>query len=191
MTLNLTLTDLHEQPFRYGIFSSVFSARAHADLLAWLETEDAWKLAETEFYEQYEFSVDDVDLPESVRFLQSPVFQEEVRAAIGSLFGVELSDEVRVVVHKLVPGQHIGIHNDVIEGGESHRLTVQLNRGLDDKDGGYFMLFNSEDPSDIHRILKPVTNSALAFAISERSNHAVSTQQGGVRYTFVFCFHAG
>ena len=190
MSLDLTLADFREEPFHYGLFRSVFVAQANAALLEWLEDSDAWKLVQTDFYEQYEFCVDDVHLPKTVGFLQLPLIRAELCEEMGALFKVELSSDVRILAHKLVPDQHIGIHNDVIEGGETHRLTVQLNRGLADEDGGFFMLFNSADSSDIHRILKPFNNSALAFAIAERSNHAVSVQRSGVRFTLVFCFNA-
>ncbi len=189
MSLDLTLADFREEPFHYGLFRSVFVAQANAALLEWLEDSNAWKLVQTDFYEQYEFCVDDVHLPSTVRFLQLPLIRAELCNAIGSLFKVELSSDVRLLAHKLVSGQHIGIHNDVIKGGETHRLTVQLNRGLTDEDGGFYMLFNSPDPSDIHKILKPLNNSALAFAISEHSEHAVSVQHSGVRFTLVFCFN--
>ncbi len=189
MSLDLALADFREEPFHYGLFRSVFATHANAALLEWLEDSDAWQLAQTDFYEQYEFCVDDVHLPSTVRFLQLPLIRAELCNAIGSLFKVELSSNVRLLAHKLVLGQHIGIHNDVIKGGETHRLTVQLNRGLADEDGGFFMLFDSPNPANIHKIFKPLNNSALAFAISERSNHAVSIQRSGVRFTLVFCFN--
>jgi hypothetical protein len=95
-----------------------------------------------------------------------------------------------VVAHKLLPGQRIAIHNDYLVVEETHRLTIQLNRGLSDADGGFFMLFNSGDPADIHRVLRPVRNTAIAFMISPESYHAVSRLHGGVRYTLVYSFYA-
>ena len=106
------------------------------------------------------------------------------------LFATSLHRCVSVLAHKLAPGQHIGIHNDMRNGGESHRFTVQINRGFIDADGGHFMLFASADPRNIHRILRPVHNTALAFAISKDSHHAVSKQYGGTRFTLVFSFFA-
>ena len=90
----------------------------------------------------------------------------------------------------MIPGQRIAIHNDYLGGHESHRLTIQFNRGLRDRDGGLFVLFNSDDPKDIHRIIRPVAGSGLGFEIGENSNHAVSRLHHGVRYTLVFSFHA-
>jgi 2OG-Fe(II) oxygenase superfamily len=105
-------------------------------------------------------------------------------------FEVRLEEKVTLVAHKLVPGQRIAIHNDYLVGEETHRLTVQLNRGLCDADGGLFLLFNSSDASDIHRILRPLSGSAIAFAIGPDSHHAVSRLHSGERYTLVYSFYA-
>ena len=188
--LDLSIQDSRTQPFSYSVLSSVFSPDAAYRILKWLESEDRWSLATTDFYEQYEFSLLDVLPPPEAGFLVDSGFQGLVRESVQMLFDTPLSNHMMVVAHKLVPGQRIEIHNDMQEDGESHRLTVQLNRGLTDADGGFFMLFNSSDATDVHRILRPLHNTALAFAISEESNHAVSVQQGGVRYTLVFSFHA-
>ncbi len=99
-------------------------------------------------------------------------------------------DRTMLVAHRLMPGQRIAIHNDHLTGGETHRLTIQLNRGLRDEDGGFFMLFNSSDPKDIHRIIRPVTGSGIGFEIGRNSNHAVSRLHGGERYTLVYSFFA-
>lgn len=188
MSLNLQLADFRRSPFPYGVFTSVFTTQANADVLCWLEHSDKWRLAKTDFYEQYEFCADDLAYPDTVAFLGCPRFREELCQQLGVIFEDQLFDHLQIIAHKLIPGQHIGIHNDVISGGETHRLTVQLNRGQCESDGGFFMLFDSSDPSDVHRVLRPTNNSAIAFAISEQSNHAVSTQHSGVRYSLVFCF---
>ena len=190
MSLVLHPTESHGRPFQYVLFDTVFSPRKNRSLLTWLENSQDWVLVERDFYEQYEFCIDDATLPSSVAFLQSDTFRARLKAEIDALFSAKLSNYIRVVAHKLIPGQHIGIHNDVVDSGESHRFTVQLNSGLAEGAGGYFMLFNSADPSDIHRILRPIDNTAIAFSLSENSNHAVSRQHLGIRYTLVFCFHA-
>ena len=182
--------ELNGRPFQYVVFNTVFSQSENASLLTWLDNSQDWVLVETNFYEQYEFCIDDATLPSAVAFLQSDTFRARLRAEMDALFSARISDHIRVLAHKLIPGQHIGIHNDVIDSGESHRFTVQLNGGLAEDAGGCFMLFNSSDPSDIHRILRPINNTAIAFSLSENSNHAVSRQYHGIRYTLVFCFHA-
>ena len=52
-----------------------------------------------------------------------------------------------------------------------------------------YMLFNSADASDVHRIFPPANDSAVGFAISPKSHHAVSTVHGGERFTLVFSFY--
>ena len=189
MKVALSLADVRTLPFHYGLFDSVFSETAAGLVLSWLERVTFWKLATTDFYEQYEFCIDDITLPEPVRFIRDPAFTDNLRNAMQALFGTNLTREVRSIAHKMMPTQHIGIHNDALKGGESHRLTVQLNRDGGDSSGGYFMLFNSANVTDVHRILKPTHNSALAFAISTRSYHAVTRQHAGTRFSLVFSFY--
>ena len=88
-------------------------------------------------------------------------------------------DAVDVVCHRLLPTQKIGIHNDYLVGQETHRLTIQVNRGLTDTDGGVLMLFNSNDATEIHKLLHPLSLSGFAFEISADSHHAVSQVHGG------------
>ena len=82
------------------------------------------------------------------------------------VFARNFEEPISVVAHKLLEGQRIGVHNDHLVGKESHRLVVQLNRGLSDDDGGILMLFNSDDPADISRVMRPVHVSGFAFEIS-------------------------
>lgn len=178
------------EPFAYFLSEAVFAPAHEAALLDWLEAEAPWRLATTDFYEQFEFSLRDADLPVPLAELIAPAALVGLRAAMERAFGCSLARQVDIVAHRLDPGQRIGIHNDLRDGGETHRLTVQLNRGLADADGGFFMLFNSDDPEDIHRILRPVSGSAIGFAIGPRSHHAVSRLHGGSRFTLVYSFHA-
>jgi Rps23 Pro-64 3,4-dihydroxylase Tpa1-like proline 4-hydroxylase len=176
-------------PFRYFSADACLSPEIEAALLAWLEQDAPWKLVETDFYEQFEFDMRDADLPNDIASLVSPANLARLRATMEAVFGEAMASHVQVVAHRLDPGQRIAIHNDMREGGETHRLTVQLNRGLTDDDGGFFMLFNSDDPTDIHRILRPTSGSAIGFAISRASHHAVSRLHGGERFTLVYSFY--
>ena len=51
------------------------------------------------------------------------------------------------------------------------------------------MLFNSSEASDVHRVFLPANDSLVGFAISEKSNHAVSKVYDGQRFTLVFSFY--
>jgi hypothetical protein len=176
-------------PFRYFLTDACLAPEIEAALLEWLEQAAPWQLVETDFYEQFEFDMRDADLPSGIASLVAPASLEALRGKMEATFGNALSSYVQVVAHRLDPGQRIAIHNDMRDGGETHRLTVQLNRGLADEDGGFFMLFNSDDASDIHRILRPVSGSAIGFAISGASHHAVSRLHGGERFTLVYSFY--
>ena len=179
----------NSKPFPYSVVSKTFPSSLSLDILDWLETETSWKLVETDFYEQYEFSLLDIDLPEHLSFFRDPAHLQTIKNKFEGLFGVSLKDQFDMVAHKLVPGQSIRIHNDFIPGNETHRFTVQLNRGLQDDWGGWLVLFDSSNPAEIHKILRPTHNSALGFAISARSYHAVSPLYDGERYTMVFSFY--
>ena len=179
-----------DSPFRYFLARRCLDQDAERALLDWFETLAPWTLVETDFYEQYEFSMLHTCLPLSLRPLTEHSNLSLLRGAMETLFDLAFSERVSMLAHQLVPGQRIAIHNDYLDGHETHRLTIQLNRGLHDRDGGMFVLFNSADPHDIHRIIRPLAGSGLGFEIGEGSNHAVSRLHHGERYTLVYSFYA-
>jgi Rps23 Pro-64 3,4-dihydroxylase Tpa1-like proline 4-hydroxylase len=147
-------------------------------------------LVEAEFYEQYEFNLQKVALPESLAAIRERQTILQVKNFVESAFKVQLTDRVDLTAHKLIPGQKIRVHNDFIPGAETHRVLIQLNHGWNDENGGLLMFFNSEEASDIHRAFRPLHNSCVAFAISAHSFHAVSTIQASERFTLVYSFYA-
>ena len=162
---------------------------AYESWLDWFETDAPWKLATTDFYEQYEFSLFDVPLVPVVRHLTCPETLTLLRVRMAGHFCRPLSERVEVTAHKLLPQQTIRIHNDFIPGGESHRLLLQLNRGWRPGHGGYLMFFSGPEPEMVRKILEPRHGSVQAFAISPRSYHAVSTVHSGERITVVYSFY--
>ncbi len=181
--------EVFTEPFPYLTAMEGMGEAINSALLEWLENEAPWKLVEKDFYEQYEFSLLDAPLPPHLKFLTERRFLSDLRVKVEGVFGTQLSERIDCTVHKLVQGQTIRIHNDYIPGEETHRLLLQLNRGWCEAQGGYLMLFNSQDPSDVNRVLLPANESVFGFAISERSYHAVSTVHGGERFTSVFSFY--
>lgn len=175
-------------PFRYGLIAKCLEPTIACSVLEWLEKDAPWKLRVADFYEQHEFSFDDVVLPGWLAEAFSAKALDELRLHMESRFGVELSTRIDITAHRLTHGQRIKIHNDFIPGEESHRLLIQLNRGWEDANGGLLCIFNSNDPSDVHRILRPVHNSGVVFEISKASLHAVTPIQSGDRYTLVLSF---
>jgi hypothetical protein len=188
--LNFSPFEVFSEPFSYAVSARTFDDGVSADILAWLESEAPWKLVETDFYEQFEFSFLDAVLPAGLTFLREQTFIDSLTTEIRKLFGVSLSDRVDATAHRLLPGQRIRIHNDFIPKAETHRLLIHLNRRWEGGNGGFLLFFNSPDPADVHKILRPVHNSAVAFAISPDSHHAVTTVHGGERYTLVYSFYA-
>ncbi len=188
-TLDLSSVEFSPEPFPYLVLSQAFSEDVSLRILDWLESDPLWKLIETGFYEQYEFSLLDAPVPADLSFLKDSSFLNHLRAEVEGLFHARLGDRVDVTAHKLIPGQRIRIHNDFLPGQETHRLLIQLNRDWADEMGGFLLLFNSADPSDVHRVFRPIHNSLVGFAISPDSNHAVSAVRGGERFTLVYSFY--
>lgn len=187
--LDLSPFAVFSEPFPYAVSPRAFNEEISLDILGWLETEAPWKLVETDFYEQYEFSFVDARTPERLMFLRDEEFLDALRTEVQMLMGVSLGGRVDATAHRLVPGQRIRIHNDYLPGGETHRLLIQLNRGWWEDDGGFLLFFNSPDPADVHKVLRPIHNSAVVFAISPDSNHAVTTIHGNERFTLVYSFY--
>ena len=187
--LRLTSLEAFTEPFPYFTATAGFGGVVSSAILEWLENEAPWNLVETDFYEQYEFSLVDARLPRPLMFLAERPSLEDLRAKVERVLGGRLGERIDCTAHKLVQGQRIRIHNDCIPGGETHRVLIQLNRGWFDDQGGYLMLFNSQEPSDVHKVFPPVNDSDVGFAISKNSNHAVSTVHVGERFTLVFSFY--
>lgn len=186
---SLQSSEYFDTPFPHIVSNEGLNPSNTSALLEWLEREAPWKLVEESFYEQYEFSLRDIDLPDAVSSLISDSSLRKLRAVIEGAFGTRLVDKIDVTAHKLVVGQRIRIHNDFIEGQETHRVLIQLNRGWSDDQGGLLMLFGSKDSTDLRRVFRPIHNSCVAFAISQYSNHAVSPIHGGQRFTLVYSFY--
>lgn len=186
---NLRHRSLKDTPFRYAILSDCLSSNVGRAILAWFEDGAPWRLKRTDFYEQHELSCWDSTSPVA-SFLTSPDVLNIVRLSMAEIFGRHFDETISVVCHMLLEGQRIGIHNDFLVGEDSHRLVIQVNRGLSDADGGILMLFNSDDPADIHNLLRPVSLTGFAFEISAASYHAVSQVYEGARYTVIYSLRA-
>jgi 2OG-Fe(II) oxygenase superfamily len=181
-------SDYRSVPFPHATAASVLPRSLTYSVLAWMESDAPWSLKVASFYEQWEIYLDETVLPsELTPLIHSNMIDYLVRTMFIPLSDAKL-DLVEVTAHKLVSGQTIRIHNDYIEGDETHRLLIQLNRGWIDRQGGLLMLFASSHADDVRRIIRPIHGSAVAFAISPKSFHAVSTIRSGERYTLVYSF---
>lgn len=187
---NFSEIESFTQPFPHFVSPVAFADEIGESTLDWLESNPPWKLVETDFYEQFEFSFWEVTLPSAISFLMDQSFLAAIKSQMEQQFNVRLSESFDFTAHKLIPGQTIRIHNDFIPGQETHRLLIQLNRKWRDSDGGYLLFFDGPRAEDLSKIFRPTHNSAIGFEISRESNHAVSTVHRGERFTLVFSFYA-
>ena len=180
-----------KEPFPYFTAAATLGQDSVSSILSWFEAVASWKLVETDFYEQHELDWGGDESQTPLAFLTNPAFLEKVRKEAKDLFGISFSDRVEWTVHKLLPGQRIRIHNDLLTGGETHRVILHMNRGWSLSKGGFLLFFNSPDPWDVHRVLMPLNGSLVGFEISEKSSHAVSLVHEGERFAIVYSLYAG
>jgi|TARA_R110002049_G_C9173900_1_gene562317 hypothetical protein len=173
------------EPYPHSWIAQLFPTGANREIQSWLDGCGCWEHTVTDFYEQYEFSLQSTKLPPSLEFV---ICGEVIAALTDWMMSTFTAPELvvsDVVLHCLHPGHKIGIHNDHTEDGESYRLLIQLS---DDLVGGDLLMFEGMDARSLKRIIKPKFGTALAFAISEKSYHAVSKVEKGLRYTLIYSF---
>jgi len=176
------------KPFPHFSLESVFKNELAFALVEWLKKYDKWEFTETSFYTQYEFSLIEAELPKSLSSIISDDLAEKIALYLQQVFEIKKLKLVGITAHKLLNGYKMGVHNDFIGKEESHRLVIQLNDGWSEQNGGYLMLFNSKNPSDVANVVMPTHNSGVGFEISSNSYHAVSTVYDFERYTLVYTF---
>ena len=151
-------------PFPHVRVSNILSPAAADRALGWLRTRGPWAQRIESFYEQHEFSLLATELDDKIADLVSPAFSEVVCTELRERFAVaEGLMLVDVVAHRLTLGQTIRIHNDYLDGRETHRLLIQLNDGWSVERGGLLMLFAGEAPESLRHIVMPTHASGFAF----------------------------
>jgi Rps23 Pro-64 3,4-dihydroxylase Tpa1-like proline 4-hydroxylase len=188
--LDLSAAVSRSQPFPCFTVARAISRELEEALLTWFESEAPWRLSVMDFYEQYEFDFQDVDLPGELKPLFADGTLHELRRNVGVLLGASLKPEVNITAHRLNRSQKIRIHNDARPDGETHRFLIQLNRSWHEANGGLLMLFRGPEVESLDDLISPTSRSAFGFAISGASYHAVSQVHHGDRYTLVFSFYA-
>ncbi len=187
-SVDLSSLYFEELPFAHFYSPSAFCDDTTLRLFAWFENNAPWNLVEADFYEQYEFSLMNNPPPKFLASLRDRGNIRIIQKTMSEAFKLNQLALVAITAHKLIAGQSIRIHNDFIDGEETHRFIVHINSGWNEEDGGLFILFNSSNPEDIAKIFKPLDNSALGFEISKYSNHAVSKVYGTTRYSVIYTF---
>jgi Rps23 Pro-64 3,4-dihydroxylase Tpa1-like proline 4-hydroxylase len=186
--LDLSIAIVSNTPFPHFSSTSVLKNGFEHTIYNWFQKTNEWQLVETDFYEQYEFSLLSINLPHDVKCLIESNLINSIKTKFAETFNVSEFKLVDVVAHKLINSQHIGVHNDYINGDETHRLVLHFNPNWKEEHGGYLILFNSSNVNDMSKVISPLNNSAFGFEISKRSHHAVSKIYNFIRYTVVYTF---
>lgn len=188
--LNFEHSDIQELPFKHCAIDDILNNGLEYIIHDWFERTAEWRLTEMDFYTQFEFSLFDVQLPEELSCLVSEDTLEQIKSEFCKIFGLPNYEIVGITAHKLVGGHKIGVHNDFIGNEETHRLLIQINPEWLDDNGGFLMLFNSQDYQDLNKIVRPLLNTGFGFEITDKSYHAVSTVYNYSRYTIVYTLRA-
>ena len=188
--VDLSSARLEADPFAFSVVSDALCSGIEQATLSWFERAAPWTLTEESFYSQHEFDMRGIELPPDVARLTAVPTLATLRELVSELFHRSLRPTVDITAHRLTLGQRIRIHNDYLEGGETYRLIVQLNRSWAAGDGGHLVLFGGGEPEDLRVVLAPLSRQALIFEISHRSHHAVTKVVRGERYSIVYSFYA-
>jgi Rps23 Pro-64 3,4-dihydroxylase Tpa1-like proline 4-hydroxylase len=185
---DLEAAQVEQNPFPHFSATAVLAPQKIAEVFNWFQDTGIWHLVETDFYEQYEFSLLHTNLPHHLKCLVSEETLDYIEQKYIQKFKIKALEIVDIVAHKLVNDQRIGIHNDFINGEETHRMVLHINPLWKEENGGLLLLFKSSKPEDMSKIVKPVDNTAFGFEISRQSHHAVSKIYDYTRFTIVYTF---
>jgi len=134
--LNPSSVNTFSEPFSYFLVSDVFTTSESTKILNWLKSFKDWHLVKTGLYEQYEFSLNDINPPNPLSFLKEGQLIDELRSLFIDYLGIKLSNRAEISAHKLGPGQTIRLHNDYFPEGETNRIVIQINEAFEWDMGG-------------------------------------------------------
>ncbi|MFI0397499.1 MAG: cyclophane-containing peptide 2OG-Fe(II) oxygenase YhhC [Thiolinea sp.] len=183
---------LDKVPYEHFFSQYHISKHLDADILKWFKNDAPWRLVREDFYTQYEFNFIDSILPPYLDFIKSLNYLESLKKTMEDTYKIALQSKFNVVAHKLVKGHVIKVHNDYLPEEferESHRLLFHFNRDWEESNGGYCMVFSTDDENSLCKIVKPNNFLLQSFAISKNSHHAVSEVKSGERFTIIFTFY--
>lgn len=178
---------IYRQPFPHTWLPHIFSNSVNDQVLCWLEEFNQWTFTTKNFYKQHEFSLKVQPPPAELAFLTSSYTLQTMSNWLQEEFEIKGLKPTDVVAHRLESNQGIGIHNDQGKYGEKIRLLLQLNQRVT---GGELALFQDHRPESVCRIIRPIHGTAVAFAISNISYHAVTKVKEGRRFTIIYSFRS-
>jgi hypothetical protein len=191
-TLDLNDAKLIEKPFPHFSSAECLDTVTADTMLRWFENGAPWHRFKDDFYDFEGVNLHDAQLPSELSFLIEEPFLNALRRDFERIFETHLGARAGVAAQRMLAGRDIGVHSDFGPERQTHRLVLQLNRGWTIAQGGILMLFDEEQPeriTDQHCFYLPIHRSAVGFAISAGSYHAVSRVREGVRYTLGISFY--
>lgn len=175
----------YSEKFKFFSCSSVFSPDSYLTLQqAFIQL--PWKKKQTEFYKQYETLISP-EQDNSLSLLYRKEFYLDFKKKVEEVLRTELRDEIRIIAHKLVTADEIGVHNDFCDpslGFENYRFIFQFAFTNQSITGGDLYFLSSPSKMDIIKKYPHDSNTGICFEITPRSYHYVSAVKG-VRYTLI------
>lgn len=172
----------HSTPFAFFTSDQALSPALLNPLLSLFSEELEWEAHDT-FYKAFLCEITD-RLPRTAC--------DTLIQRMAELTDLPLTQDLRVTIQRMVPGQFAGPHTDrPLLGYEAVRLIVQLNAHWQSGHGGELNLHPDEQGTVTALSRPPVLNSAFGFVMGPDSFHSVrpTTQ---TRRTAVFNFwHKG
>ena len=129
--VDLSSARLEMEPFPFSVLPEALCTEVEQSTLSWFECAAPWNLTEESFYSQHEFDMRAVELPSDIVQLAADTTIAAMRDLISELFNRRLRATVDITAHRLMKGQRIRVHDDYLEGGETHRLSRAVESRLD------------------------------------------------------------
>ena len=170
----------HSDPFAFFTCEDVFGDSE----LAWLDSahaqQAAWQLHEDSFYRAYLADI-------------APVpFRAELIERMRSVTRLPLSEDLRLTIQRMEPGQYAEPHTDrPLVGYEAARLIVQLTRNWTPEDGGALHLHPDEAGAETRLRRGATRNTGFGFVMGPRSFHSVQPVLRRRRTAVFNFFHIG
>ncbi len=182
---NFELEFAYRENFKLVSYNNVFSKESYEFLRNGFK-DIAWKKTKASFYTQYESLIQPTD-EHSLSKLYDPSFFMPFKSKLEKSLNVTLRNSARIVAHKLITADEIGIHNDYCDpsvGYENFRFIFQFSKTNELISGGELSFLQSPEKSNIIKQYPYTSNSGICFEITPNSFHYVAPVEGE-RYTIV------
>ncbi|MEI6302527.1 MAG: 2OG-Fe(II) oxygenase [Betaproteobacteria bacterium] len=170
------------------IWDHFLSDELGSNLLRWFEADSDWTKTEGKVFVYDRLTLGNREVPDDCRAILSSKFVLAIKTLAEKCAAKPLSTKYRLMAHRLVQGQGIGLHTDEARPGVV--FNVFINREWREEFGGYLILFRSANNSDISAVIAPLHNRAVAIPVHKTSFHAVSDVFSGTRFALSYFFSA-